>query len=284
MDRAQPTPSTSSYTAHTHNNTESHTTYIHWPTKIHTRPWMSRPGYPELSEECSSLKASGAKQQQLPSLSPGLGGLCARDQTRCELLPLGVRRDRQTGGSELITLILHSVLQGAWWWHTPWRWHRVSSGSWGRPRGVPRWPSSMCIFPRCHPAPGTMPMALTLFWRNEVLGDFNAHHHSWFSRIGDDRAAARVEAIDGAINSSQFAVENQDLPNRLPFQGQLSSSDITLLSGNLLPDAMWSTLTTLGSDHLHITVSLSSNAPPSPRKARSNTNFRKADWEEFTAE
>ena len=47
---------------------------------------------------------------------------------------------------------------------------------------------------------------------------------------------------------------------------------------------MWSTLTTLESDHLPITVSLSSYAPPSLQKAHSYTNFHKADWEGFTAE
>ena len=85
-----------------------------------------------------------------------------------------------------------------------------------------------------------------------VLGDFNAHHPSWFSRTGDDRAAARGEALDEAVNSSQLAVANQDLPTRLLSQGQPSSPDITLLSGHLflLPDVTWSTLTTMGSDHL----------------------------------
>ena len=86
---------------------------------------------------------------------------------------------------------------------------------------------------------------------------FNAHHPSGFSRKGDDRA----EALDGAINSLQLAVANQDLPTRLPSQGQHYSPDITFLSRHLLSDAMWSTLTTLGSDHLPITVTLSSHAP-----------------------
>ena len=49
-----------------------------------------------------------------------------------------------------------------------------------------------------------------------VFGDFNAHYPSWFSRTGDDRAAASGEALDGAINSSQLAVANHDLPTYLP--------------------------------------------------------------------
>ena len=35
-----------------------------------------------------------------------------------------------------------------------------------------------------------------------VLGDFNTHLPSWFSRKGDDRAAPRREALDETINSS----------------------------------------------------------------------------------
>ena len=34
-----------------------------------------------------------------------------------------------------------------------------------------------------------------------VFGDFNAHHLSWFSRTGDDRAAAKGEALDGVIRT-----------------------------------------------------------------------------------
>ena len=117
-----------------------------------------------------------------------------------------------------------------------------------------------------------------------VFGNFNAHHPSWFSRTKDGRAAARGEAFNGAINSTQLANASQNLTTRFPSLGQPSSPDITLLRGHLLPDVTWSTHTTLGFDHIPITVSLSIHAPPSPRKACFNTNFHKADWEGFTAE
>ena len=84
--------------------------------------------------------------------------------------------------------------------------------------------------------------------------------------------------------SSQLAVANQYLPTRLPSQGQPSSQDITLMNGHLLSDATWSTHTTLWSNHLPITISLSSHAQSSLRKALSFTNLRKADWEIFTAD
>ena len=78
-----------------------------------------------------------------------------------------------------------------------------------------------------------------------VFGDFNAHHLSWFSR-----AAARGEALDEVVNSSQLAVANIDMRTRLFSQGQPSSPDVTLLSavsGHLVSYVTWSTDTTLGS-------------------------------------
>ena len=47
---------------------------------------------------------------------------------------------------------------------------------------------------------------------------------------------------------------------------------------------MWSTFTTLRSDHLPITIYLSSHSPLSLRRAHCCTKFFKADWEGFTAE
>ena len=99
-----------------------------------------------------------------------------------------------------------------------------------------------------------------------VLGDFNAHHLSWNKK--DDRAAARGKALHGAVNSLQLAVANQDLPTQLPSQGQPSSPDITLLSGHFLPDATWSTHTTLGSDHLPIGQPSPSPITPRPHRGK----------------
>jgi len=116
-----------------------------------------------------------------------------------------------------------------------------------------------------------------------VMGDFNAHHPSWFSRTEDDRAAARGVALHDAISVSQCGTLNEDTPTRLPTHGPPSSPDITLISGHLLMDATWSTHTTLGSDHLPITVDLP-GVTTHPRKVRTFTNYRRANWEAFTEE
>ena len=70
-----------------------------------------------------------------------------------------------------------------------------------------------------------------------VLGYFNAHHPSWFSRTGDERAVAREEELDKDVNNLQLGVANLDLHARLPSQGQPFSMDVTLVSGHLLPAA-----------------------------------------------
>ena len=116
-----------------------------------------------------------------------------------------------------------------------------------------------------------------------VMGDFNAHHDAWFSRTEDTRAEARGVALSEPVDASLLGVLNEDMPTRLPAHGPPSSPDVTLLSGHLLLNATWSTLTTLGSDHLPIAVNLLSHSAP-PRKYRSFTNFQKANWAGFTEE
>ena len=174
--------------------------------------------------------------------------------------------------------------------------HGGNSGSRSRPgrRGLglvrgPHWLLSTYIFsPRCPPALGTTSPTLMPFWwtveTRWCLATLTPTIPPGCPEQAMTGQQSEREGLDGAINSSLLGVANQDLPTRLPYQGQPSSPDITLLSDHLLPNVTWFTLTTLGSDYLPITVSLSSDDPPPPRKARSYTNFRKADWEGFTAE
>ena len=116
-----------------------------------------------------------------------------------------------------------------------------------------------------------------------IVGDFNAHHPSWYSRTEDDRAELRGVSLDAAASGSNFGFLNEDSPTRLPSQGPPSSPDVSLASAHLLLDMTWSTHITLGSDHLPILITLSGQTSP-PRKARSFVNFQRADWEGFTLE
>ena len=99
-----------------------------------------------------------------------------------------------------------------------------------------------------------------------VLGDVNAHDALWHSNIYDERGSDMADEI---INSN-LGVINEEHPTRIPTNGQPTSPDISLASLNLLPYTKWETITTMGSDHVPIIITMSSSI-----------NFRKANWESF---
>ena len=179
----------------------------------------------------------------LPSPSADVGTLCARNQTRCELYPQSVLRPchhqvQLPNWRRWWTYHIHPHHSISYrvWWHTPKRRLGGSSGSWSRPRGI----NTSC--PRNYVL--DFDALLEDCGEQMVLGDFKAHHPSWFTMPGNGRATARGEVLDWAINSSQLAVANH--PSW----------------AHLLPNVTLSTLTTLGSDHLPISISLSSHARP----------------------
>ena len=67
-----------------------------------------------------------------------------------------------------------------------------------------------------------------------ILGDFNAHHLSWYKRSTDTRG----KRMDNSINGYNFGILDWDSPTRVP------------------PDVSWQTLSTLSSDHLPILIRL----------------------------
>jgi hypothetical protein len=74
------------------------------------------------------------------------------------------------------------------------------------------------------------------------------------------------------------------MPTRLPNHGSPSSPDVSVASAHLALACTWSTHLKLNSDHLLITITFPSDDIPSPRKAKSYTNFNKADWPAFIHE
>ncbi|KAM7361982.1 LOW QUALITY PROTEIN: uncharacterized protein ACRADG_012848 [Cochliomyia hominivorax] len=110
-----------------------------------------------------------------------------------------------------------------------------------------------------------------------VLGDFNAHHQLWHSRLGDDqRGALLAEQID----ESTFCTLNDDAPTRI--MGTCASSpDITLVSAGLINCTTWQTVVSLGSDQLPIIVSLERPYDFIVSERRTYMNQKKADWRGF---
>ncbi|KAM7356297.1 uncharacterized protein ACRADG_002101 [Cochliomyia hominivorax] len=110
-----------------------------------------------------------------------------------------------------------------------------------------------------------------------VLGDFNAHHQLWHSRLGDDQ---RGTLLAEQIDESTFCTLNDDAPTRI--MGTCASSpDITLASAGLINCTTWQTVVSLGSDHLPIIVSLERPNDFIVSERRTYMNQKKADWRGF---
>lgn len=116
-----------------------------------------------------------------------------------------------------------------------------------------------------------------------IVGDINAHNDLWFSDIQSD---SRGEDIAEQIDASSFGILNEHSPTRIA-QDTQSSPDITLASDSIFPSASWQVLTSLGSDHLPIIVTLGRSVSKVESHKQTFVNFSKADWaafEEFTEE
>ena len=112
-----------------------------------------------------------------------------------------------------------------------------------------------------------------------VLGDFNAHDPLWHSSIQDNRGSDLAEII----GNSPYGVLNENMPTRLPSNGNATSPDISLASISLINSTEWRTTTSLGSDHLPIIIKISTKITPIKSDFRNFINFEKADWGKFTS-
>ena len=110
-----------------------------------------------------------------------------------------------------------------------------------------------------------------------IIGDFNAHHHLWYTEGSED---ARGKLIADTINGLPFGVVNEDVPTRTTANSQ-TSPDISFTSSSLLPNANWTLKPGLSSDHTPIIISLPTTAKYFHPQKRTFINFNKADWNSF---
>ena len=61
-----------------------------------------------------------------------------------------------------------------------------------------------------------------------ILGDFNAHHPSWYSRSTNTRGRKMADSING----SDYGILNWDNPTRVPPSAEPSSRDVSLASAS----------------------------------------------------
>ena len=102
-----------------------------------------------------------------------------------------------------------------------------------------------------------------------TLGDFHAHHPSWYSRSTDTRG----KRMDDSTNGSDYGILNWDSPTRVPPNIEPNSPDVSLASTSLVTSCSWLTLSTLSSDHLPILIRLQMKTPSDPGLRRTYLNF-----------
>ena len=104
-----------------------------------------------------------------------------------------------------------------------------------------------------------------------ILGDFNAHHSSWYSSSTE----SRVTMLESMVSGTNFGILNWDSPTRLLGNANPSSPpDVSLASASLITSTNLQTKTNLGSDHLPILSSLQMNVTSNPIQHRSSINLK----------
>ena len=114
-----------------------------------------------------------------------------------------------------------------------------------------------------------------------ILGDFNAHHPSWYSRSTDTRGRKMADSTNG----SDYGILNRDSPTRVPPNAEPSSPDVSLALASLITSCSWQTLSALSSDHLPILIRLQMKTPSNPGLCRTYVNLKKkANWDRYRQE
>ena len=113
-----------------------------------------------------------------------------------------------------------------------------------------------------------------------ILGDFIAHHPSWYSGSTDTRGRKMVDSING----SDHGILNWDTPTRGPHNAEPSSPDVTLASASLITSCSWQTMSTLSSDHLPILIILQMKTTTKPGLRQTYVNLKKANWNRYRQE
>ena len=117
-----------------------------------------------------------------------------------------------------------------------------------------------------------------------ILGDWNAHHESWYSAIRNDRG----DLLADAVESSDFCILNLDHATRIPPQRtgtriQPTSPDVSLCAAHLALAVDWVAEPQLVSDHLPLSISFADDSP-NPRRVKTYTNFKLANWTGYNTE
>ena len=114
-----------------------------------------------------------------------------------------------------------------------------------------------------------------------LTGDVNAHSTSWQSYYDDHRG----KLIAGVMSNSDRITLNTNTPTRVPNTTlqQTSSPDISSVSNTLYSRTSGTTQRALSSDHLPIITTINiQHDYRLQQNRRTFTNYKKADWTQFT--
>ena len=118
---------------------------------------------------------------------------------------------------------------------------------------------------------------------NSILtGDANAHSTPWYSHTEDHRG----HMISNIISNSKHILIT-DTPTRVSHTTlqQTTSPDITTISTTLYNRTTWHTIHPLNSDHLPIITTINTRIKYKLQQNRHTfTNYRKANWTQFTTD
>ena len=152
---------------------------------------------------------SGTREKQESKLSPKSNNPCMRNYTT-------VRMDCHHGHVGGLLIFIRSSITFS-------KSHRYKSRYL-----IPTWKYKSSIYPLM-----TTPDTL-------ILGDFNMHNLSWYSRSTDKKGTIMVDSING----SDYGIFNWDSPPRVPPNAEPGSLDVLLVLSSLITSCSWQTLST----------------------------------------
>ena len=119
-------------------------------------------------------------------------------------------------------------------------------------------------------------------WNNTyILGDLNAHDPSWLdAQTTDLRGTHLLQQLD-----TFMILNNTSIPTRLPYNilNQPTSPDVSLATSDLGLRSTWRAGHELSSDHRPLYISLTLGIPIQRRPKHTFTNYKHADWHNFSA-
>ena len=112
-----------------------------------------------------------------------------------------------------------------------------------------------------------------------VVGDLNAHHELWDSRLTEDRGNSLADSI---LVNSAAVLNNGDATRRSPATGTETSPDVTICHRSLAEEATWEVTEELNSDnHPIITTVYSTVECREKGSKRAVWDQKRGDWDAF---